>query len=65
MRKPPAFTIEDKRRTDHCGPKDGGATCDREHGRTNARVFGGDKETLVIGVRQVDHASKPSIPRTP
>lgn len=65
MRKPPAFTIEDKRRTGRCGPKDGGATCDREHGRTNARVFGGDKETLVIGVRQVDHASKPSIPRTP
>lgn len=65
MLKPPAFTIEDKRRTDRCGPKDGGATSDREHGRTNARVFGGDNETLVIRVRQVDHASQLSTPRAP
>ena len=31
MLKNPAFTIEDTLPTDHSGPKDGGATSDREH----------------------------------
>jgi hypothetical protein len=31
MLKNPAFTIEDKLPTDYSGPKDGGATSDREH----------------------------------
>ena len=66
MRKPPC--VHDRGQAADGSLRAEGRRGDERSGawtHERAGLWGGDNETRVIGVRQVDHASKPSTPRAP